>query len=280
MKRIIYFFLAIYCVAATNSVNAQTACQTSNGAITDTNSNCYAKPLVYKAKIYKVGVCKSQPVAPTQLSPIDLSSCTAVFTNDSGYEASLNYGAPVNLIGITTKPTIGNYSYTYAIVDPTFKVTSKFTFSANRTNKPSNGAPTSGVVCWSKAGIFYSFRSSLIKDLVDCGTEAQSAPSETLSKTNALGVTNNLPLTTKNFSTFTGYLVDQNFKTATTTEGSMGTTAYIIAVAPSNISITSSTNVLDISFDVTNGTTLEINNIGYQIEAFGVGPVTPVITIK
>jgi hypothetical protein len=37
---------------------------------------------------------------------------------------------------------------------------------------------------------------------------------------------------------------------------------------------------MPVSFDITNGATLEINGIGTQIEAFGVGPFSPVFTVK
>jgi hypothetical protein len=213
-----------------------------------------------------------------------LSSCTAVFANDSGHEVTIRKGTPNALSGTITQPATGTYTYAYAIVDPVFKITSQFSFSQTRTNIPSSGSASSGTVCWSKSGIFFSFRSSNAKDLVDCGTSASAVPAETLSKVNALGVENNIAQTTKVFPTpsgnMTGYLVDSSIKTAALSPDGMGTVSYIVGVVPSAITITSSTTTLDISFDITNGTTVEINGAGTRIEAFGVGPFTPVFSVK
>ena len=284
MNKTLQLLICINFLFFSQFVSAQTSCQTSSGAITDTNVNCYAQPITYKTKIYRIGLCTSQPTPPTSNTAMGLSSCTAVFSNDSGHEVTIRKGTPTALSGTITQPATGTYSYAYAIVDPVFKTTSQFSFSPTRTNIPSSGSATSGAVCWSKSGIFFSYRSSSAKDLIDCGTSIAAVPAETLSKVNALGVENNVAQSTKVFSTpsgnMTGYLVDTSIKTAVLSPDGMGTVSYIVGVVPSTITITSSTTLLDISFDITNGTTVEINGTGTRIEAFGVGPFSPVFSVN
>lgn len=284
MKKFLQLPIAIVVVLFSQAVGAQSSCQTYLGAITDTNVNCLAEPISYKTKIYRVGLCTSQPTAPTTNTAVILSSCTAVFANDSGHEVTIRKGASTALYGTITQPASGTYTYAYAIVDPIFKTSSKFTFDSTRTNIPSAGPPSSGTVCWSKLGTFHSYRSGDATNLIDCGSASTAMPAETSTTVNALGVSNNAALTTNIFSTpsgnLTAYLLDVSMKTANLSPDGLGTIKYILGIVPTTITISNSTKTLDVSFDITNGTTLEINNKGTRIEAFGVGPFAPVFSVK
>jgi hypothetical protein len=236
-----------------------------------------------KTTIFKVGLCTAQPTAPTLNTPIDLSSCQTVFQNNSGSEISVVKGVATTLNGTITKPPVGSYTYSYVIVSPVFKLSTLLTFTPARTNIPSSGSPSSGTVCWSKQGDFYSYRSTRATDLVECGSVAPSTISETSSKTNVAGVdSQNNPLMSKDFGSITAYLVDSSFKTAVSAASSMGNVSYVVGVMPASTPwvVNTSTKNLDISLNITTGATVEINNIGTQIEAFGSGPFTPVITLN
>jgi hypothetical protein len=283
MKKSIALFSLIGSIGFAHNSFAQTACQTSNGAVTDTNQNCWAQPQSLKTTIFKIGLCTAQPTAPTSSTPIDLSSCQTVFLNSSGSEISIVKGVATTLSGTITKPAVGSYTYAYAIVSPVFKQSTLLTFTPARTNLPSSGAPSSGTVCWSKQGDFYSYRSTRATDLVECGSVAPSSIGETSSKSNVVGVdSQNNPLMSKDLGSITAHLVDSTYKTAVSSAGSMGNISYVVGVMPASSPwvVSASTKNLDISFNVTSGTTVEINDIGTQIEAFGSGPFSPVITLN
>lgn len=283
MKNSIVLFFLVGSIGYAQHSFAQSACQMSNGAVTDTNQNCWAQPQSLKTTIFKIGLCTAQPTAPTSSAPIDLSSCQTVFQNNAGSEISVVKGVSTTLSGTITKPPVGSYTYSYVIVSPVFKQSTLLTFSPARSNLPSSGAPSLGTVCWSKQGDFYSYRSTRATDLVECGLVAPSTIGETSSKTNVATVdSQNNPLMSKDFGSITAYMVDSSYKIAVSSAGSMGNVSYVVGVMPSTTPwvVSTSTKNLDISLNITSGTTVEINNIGTQIEAFGAGPFTPVITLN
>jgi hypothetical protein len=264
-----------------NLTFAVDSCQTTNGAITDSNANCYAEPQEYYTTIYKLGLCTSRPTAPTSTTAVDLSSCTTVFENTSGTKVKIIKGTPTKLTGTVTRPPNGTYTYAIALVGPEFELKTILTFtSPARSNYPASGSASTGSVCWSREGTFYSNRSALIADLVDCGSSVGSSYGLMKSRVNALdGDGHGNSIMTKDFGTMTGYMLTAANKLASSGAGTMGTVDKILAVVPSTSVVKSTSTKLDISFSITQGTTVEMNNMGTAIEAFGVGPFFPVITV-
>lgn len=279
MNRYAFILIAIFFNEICFAQAAQAPCKMSNGAITDTD-NCWAQPQTLKTTIYKIGLCTAKPTAPTVSSAIDLSSCQTVFESNTGVEVSVVKGLSSKLSGKITTPPIGTYTYSYTIVSPTIKTSTILTFATDRSNWPTSGPASMGRVCWSQQGNFYSLRSSVLTDLVQCGNGAPSYIGETNSHINMFDISNNIPVMTKDFGTIVGHLVDSNYKTATSSPSSLGTISYIIGVMPGNPSwvVTSSTKNLDFSLNITLGTAIDM--YGTKIEAFGSGPFNPIITLN
>jgi hypothetical protein len=266
-----------------NLTFAVDSCQTTNGAITDSNANCYAEPQEYYTTIYKLGLCTSRPTAPTSNTAVDLSSCTTVFENTSGTKVKIVKGMPTKLTGTVTRPPNGSYPYAIALLAPEFELKTSLTFLQSRSNYPSSGVPaTSGTVCWSRTGTFYSNRSVRARDLVDCGSAVGSNNGLIKSVANAMDVDGSgNSIMTKDFGSVIGYLLTSTNTLASSSPGSIGTIDKILGLvpAPSPIVVTSSSTKLDISFSISRGATVEMDSLGMAIEAFGVGPFLPVISV-
>ena len=92
-------------------------------------SSCMKTPVIYKTRIYELGLCTDDPLSGTTGSgnnitsdyEIDLSTCAKTFEAENGTLVDLStIGAPQALIGKDTRPPVGNYPYAYVKLSNTF----------------------------------------------------------------------------------------------------------------------------------------------------------------
>ena len=277
------FLVVLFLLALTQLAKAQSSCNTVNGEITDTNANCMAEPKELYITIYKLGLCTTPPAAPTASTAIEFSRCAIIFENSSGARVRIIKGTPTKLDGVVKRPSNGTYSYSFAVLSPYSEIKTILRFDQDRQNYPAAGqTATSGRVCWSRAGRFYSNRIGHISDLVDCGSTVGSSYGFTTQVTNALGAdgSGNGDVS-RDFGVLTGYLVQSNYKLATSIPNDIGTIDKLVAVIPMTtpLTVTRSTKGMDFSASISTGAMIEMNNLSTTIESFGQGQLLPIFTL-
>ena len=97
--------------------NTANDCNTASGS-------CPVTPTKFSAKIYKVAVCTSNPMADNQVLDWTGNGCTDVYNSTNGEETGDIFsatGATLTAANITV-PSSGTYSYVAALFDIDFKV--------------------------------------------------------------------------------------------------------------------------------------------------------------
>ena len=92
-------------------------------------SSCLKTPVIYKTRIYELGLCTDDPLSGTTGSgnditsdyAIDLSTCVKTFEAENGSLVDLStIGTPQVLVGQDIKPPVGRYPYAYVKLSNTF----------------------------------------------------------------------------------------------------------------------------------------------------------------
>lgn len=168
IKIFLYFLIILFCLVSKTYAGAISYCakngDSPGNSISET-SDCLAQPDIQKVTYYRIALCTSQPTAPTDLKPIDLSSCKDIFKNPSGSTITINKNVTTNLTGNTALNNggglnlpPGTYTYLYAEVDPSFQIQKVAYFSSTRNGM---GSSSSGVKCWSLPVRTYTWTASL-----------------------------------------------------------------------------------------------------------------------
>lgn len=250
---------------------APTLCDYSSNAIADSNTSaCLSTPSTYKKIIYEIGLCKSEPQAPTVVNKFDLNNCTAVFKKIDGQEIFVTKGKGFDLSSdYTTAPPIGFYTHAYAILAPTIEISGSFKFQSDRTPKYSGSGTGVGTLCWSKNGTVYSLDASRADMPFDCGP--YSALAQIIANGKIINHINSFSGFGPEYYTesldpkrrYKAYLLTSDLKMASSADlgtfGLEGTRVErLLGVTPlgSGISVDRRTTGLDISFQVTRGATI------------------------
>lgn len=281
--------------------NCTTVLIGDNRAISSTEQ-CYIEPGNYTVAIHEVGLCTSLPEAPSTQRAIALSPlCTRVFVSDqaAGSEVLTRKGVSTPLTGSVSRPPSAQYSYAYVIMEPYVKIKTTHSFSAPRFARRSNlGDPLRGPgpLCWSMTGNRFSYSEADTADLIGCGTAEN--------KNTGLGPITNwinslegataaeLP---SEAGTLQLYLLNQEEKLATSYledavhpgMSSMGNVKRLLAFIPVATTVTDEATGLDISFNVSQGASVEMyprpGDLTFkdvEVSAYAVGPFAPRITVK
>jgi hypothetical protein len=280
MNILIKTIFGFFAIVLHSTIWAQSPCPKTGSAINNKTQSCYTQPTEYYMTIYKVGLCTTQPTAPSANSPADFSSCTTVYENTSGSRMQIVKGTSSALLGGTmTRPANSNYPYGYVIVAPQFeiKTSSKF-LSAT----PALGGG-SGDTCWSTAGTAYVIPTTP-PTYAKCGYSIGNDNDVTIQKMNSLGPTQTY---SASFPTSAGqvsaFLVKNDLTLGSTAApGSMGDITKMIGVAPMNLAVTASTTTMNTSYDVSNGTTVIFANVNGTdtLVYFGGGPFAVLMTLQ
>jgi hypothetical protein len=245
-----------------NASSAASCTTTGSGAIADSNTICYTEPATYVTTVYEIGLCRSEPSAPTASVAMDLTTnCVATFQSATGVEVSVRKGAPTALSGGTiTAPPAGTYTYGYAILSPTFRISGSFDFESSRRPEQLPSA-TAGTKCWTTTGETYLYTPTLVMP-IECGTTPPSSPGEVTSKINSFSETQ----ADYDFQrvdtdgTHKAYLLTSGLKLGSSvTDSSFGTgstaVSRMVGLAPMQVTVTSSTQTMDLAIAMSKGAT-------------------------
>ena len=252
-----------------------TCAESSAGVISEgaANESCGDEPTSYGIVIYNVYLCTAAPTAPTIASSLDLSSCVEVFSNSSGYSASLSTGAAVNLSGTATRPPNGTYTHGIVKMDNTFAITASKQFEVAYNGQVSGN----GVHCSTTDGSGTAAAGSSPNNTTICGDSPVTAGTFTETLTsfdnpfNATATANNVAGTGANI---TAYLVDTDQNLAAN-EAEVDKLHGVVEFA-SSATVTSATTNVDLSFNVGEG--MSVDGVGGSM-FFGSGPFQATLTV-
>jgi hypothetical protein len=267
---------------------AENAIESAAGVITyQGNENaigdCAFAPDGYQVTIYEMGLCTSEPTAPTTSSAYETDTCSTVINSPSGQTINLAAGAEMTLTDVT-RPTNGTYTHAYMVLGNSFgiTVTKQFTNTMHRYN-----TSTSGNFCWSTTGSEHNSDYGSPANpttFASCGDEEDAAPAmytEILDQFDT-DTYNYGPVSVES-GNLTAYLVtDSNdrlvssIRTADRIFGkqTLGTAAEVTSTSSSFV----------VSFGVNQATSTQMSDEGtantYDVIAFGSGPFSAFITVE
>ena len=256
--------------------DSKAACaESSSGVISEAaaNASCQDEPTSYGIVIYNVYLCTAAPTAPTVASSIDLTNCEEVFSNSSGYSASLSTGAAVSLSGTATRPSDGTYTHGVIIMDNTFAITASKQFEVAYNGQVSGN----GVYCATADGSGTAAAATSPTNTSICGTSAVTAGTFTETLTSfdnpftATATATNVAGTGANI---TAYFVDTDENLAAA-EAVVDKLHGVVEFA-SSATVTSSTTNVDLSFNVGEGMSVDGTD---GIMFFGSGPFQATLTV-
>ncbi|MEI8032516.1 MAG: hypothetical protein WCH05_04130 [Chlorobiaceae bacterium] len=308
-KRFITLLLALSSLLIGQRALASTPSGTPDpvtGYITDTD-DCTITPDQYYMTVYRVGLGNSLPAAPTTSSPIDFSGFVTVFESSSGWREQVKKGISAPLTGTKIRPPSGTYTFAYVELAPKIEVKAKARFntarwqlinSATYTNGTYNNyKENAGAYFWSKNGSTYNWGNPPF-GLVGHGATVDNT-TYAVTKHFMNSIATDSELYSADFKingvTASAYLVNSSYKLASgaaalPSANPMGDIARIIAIMPVTLTVTAENTGLNISFNVSNGSTIHMNHpsnsgrAGYTngdvaIDCFGAGPFEPIITV-
>ena len=270
-------------------LSEENAIESAAGVITyQGNENaigdCAFAPDGYQVTIYEMGLCTSDPTAPTTSSAYETDTCSTVINSPSGQTINLAAGSELTLTDVT-RPTNGTYTHAYMVLGNYFgiTVTKQFTNTMHRYD-----TATSGNFCWTTSGTKYNSDwggpPANPTTFANCGTEGEAAPAmytEILDDFDE-DTYNYGPVSVES-GNLTAYLVtdsnDRLVNAVKTADRIFGKQTLGTAVEVTN---TSSTFV--VSFGVNQATSPHMSNEGslntYDVIAFGSGPFSAFITVE
>ena len=270
-------------------LSEENAIESAAGVITyQGNENaigdCVFAPDGYQVTIYEMGLCTSDPTAPTTSSAYETDTCSTVINSPSGQTINLAAGSELTLTDVT-RPTNGTYTHAYMVLGNYFgiTVTKQFTNTMHRYD-----TATSGNFCWTTSGTKYNSDwggpPANPTTFANCGTEGEAAPAmytEILDDFDE-DTYNYGPVSVES-GNLTAYLVtdsnDRLVNAVKTADRIFGKQTLGTAVEVTN---TSSTFV--VSFGVNQATSPHMSNEGslntYDVIAFGSGPFSAFITVE
>jgi len=246
--------------------------------------DCAFAPDEYTVTIYEMGLCTSEPTAPTTSSAYETGTCSTVINSSSGQTINLAAGAELTLTDVT-RPTNGTYTHAYMVLGNEFgiKVTKQFSNTMHRYN-----TSTSGNFCWTTSGTEHnsdwSGTPANPTTFANCGDEEDAAPAtytEILDQFDT--ATYNYGPVSVESGNLTAYLVtdsnDRLVSAVKTADRIFGKQTLNTAAVVTN---TSSSFV--VSFGVNQATSTNMSDEGsadtYDVLAFGSGPFSAFITVE
>ena len=270
-------------------LGAENAIESAAGVITyQGNENaigdCAFAPDEYTVTIYEMGLCTSDPTAPTTSSAYALDTCSTVINSPSGQTINLAAGSELTLTDVT-RPTNGTYTHAYMVLGNSFgiKVTKQFTNTMHRYD-----TATSGNFCWTTSGTEHnsdwSGTPANPTTFANCGTEGEAAPATYTEILDAFDTdTYNYGPVSVESGNLTAYLVtdsnDRLVNAVKTADRIFGKQTLNTAAE-----VTSASSSFVVSFGVNQATSPHMSDEGssntYDVIAFGSGPFSAFITVE
>ena len=271
------------------SLSSENAIESEAGVITyQGNENaigdCAFAPDGYQVTIYEMGLCTSEPTAPTTSSAYAVDTCSTVINSPSGQTINLAAGSELTLTDVT-RPTNGIYTHAYMVLGNSFgiTVTKQFTNTMHRYN-----TATSGNFCWTTSGTEHnsdwSGTPANPTTFANCGDEEDAAPATYTEILDHFDTdTYNYGPVSVESGNLTAYLVtdsnDRLVNAVKTADRIFGKQTLNTAAVVTN---TSSSFV--VSFGVNQATSTNMSDEGsadtYDVLAFGSGPFSAFITVE
>ena len=239
-------------------INTVNHCNTSSG-------ECPVTPTKFSAKIYRVALCTSNPMALGE-TVVDWegNGCVDVYNSTTGEETGDIFsetGATLSAENISI-PTIGEYSYVAALFDKDFKVGSHhMVYSAAggplnsiRYVSTSTGGATAGIVGDEEmvTGEFNTFTPA-----IKCSDGANET---TRTATTSLGNNSNYGSFLSGGESFYGRILTSNYDLATGNAGSINNNnayclgaKYLLSIVDKTTEITASTTGIHLKILAPNG---------------------------
>ena len=270
-------------------LGAENAIESAAGVITyQGNENaigdCAFAPDEYTVTIYEMGLCTSDPTAPTTSSAYALDTCSTVINSPSGQTINLAAGSELTLTDVT-RPTNGTYTHAYMVLSNSFgiKVTKQFTNTMHRYN-----TATSGNFCWTTSGTEHnsdwSGTPANPTTFANCGDEEDAAPATYTEILDHFDTdTYNYGPVSVESGNLTAYLVtdsnDRLVNAVKTADRIFGKQTLNTAAE-----VTSTSSSFVVSFGVNQATSPHMSDEGssntYDVIAFGSGPFSAFITVE
>lgn len=276
------FRLAIFSLALLGSgAWAQNACTTSGGAITNNSDYCNTQSDNYTVTLYRVGICTSQPTAPTTDAAAGLSSCATVYDNPAGSEVTIVGSVASALAGAFTRPPNAVYTHVYAAIAPQVKVKAQMTFNTSRTGAV-GGA---GTKCWTREATHYFKAAAGPVGTSNCG-DAVSGQGIVTSIVNTLADNVSGPVGYSTSITVAGagvtmYLTKSDYTLGTLADNdSLGTIGRLLVITNLGAqTITDATTGVELSFNTSEGAGPEFG-AGGAVSVITAGPIRPRFSIR
>ena len=270
-------------------LGAENAIESAAGVITyQGNENaigdCAFAPDEYTVTIYEMGLCTSDPTAPTTSSAYALDTCSTVINSPSGQTINLAAGSELTLTDVT-RPTNGTYTHAYMVLGNSFgiTVTKQFTNTMHRYD-----TATSGNFCWTTSGTEHnsdwSGTPANPTTFANCGDEEDAAPATYTEILDAFDTdTYNYGPVSVESGNLTAYLVtdsnDRLVNAVKTADRIFGKQTLNTAAE-----VTSTSSSFVVSFGVNQATSPHMRDEGssntYDVIAFGSGPFSAFITVE
>ena len=254
---------------ANGEINAQGVCETNPDSL---SSSCYVTPETYKARIYEMGLCTSDPLAGTYIeggdvvtnNTIDESTCTSTFESQSGSLVDISPGAVQTLTGENITPPPGTYPHAYIKLSNTLGLKGKQKVNDVTYYSSSDGTATTNIanyVEWDEKLIDF-----------EKGPECEPLAENRVmgaTETFTSGITGTMKAVLSHLS---------GGKYVGTTQADCGDSTRIFgSFAPTNpIVITSKTKGLQVTFTITDkGLSVIGGSTAGKVGRFSSGPFTP-----
>ena len=155
---------------------------TDDGNAIDANG-CAIAPDLYTLTIYEIGVCTAAPTAPTITDASDFSTCTTIFTNETGAVTDISINTSIDLDASIDLP-FGVYGFGYVILSNTLGITKIVNLTRDSTdpNVVLDNAGNPGQYCWTNGGTRYNSSSvwtvdkdAVVRNFTECSDTAGTA---------------------------------------------------------------------------------------------------------
>ena len=246
---------------------AEKTCTNGDVSVLALGDHCFTQPTYYGITVYEMGVCTSNPTAPTTTAKFDSSSCEAVFTSTTGSLVEVKNGVTSALSGTITRPPNGTYTYGYMRLNNTFHVRGSVDFGAAH-------ATITNRYCTSSTATTDNETESLGTCSATSGATAGLVSTELTDFSGG----NHSNLTSFTINSLTAYLLDSNQFLASSTETTQAGAEGLLGIQQFSSPVTFSDETLNMNaaLKVTQGMTVSVN--GANAVDFDSGPFVVVLS--
>ena len=272
MKNLKYFInllLISFTVVSFPLKAAELTC--TNGDVTGLGAAdyCYTEPTYYGITAYEMGVCTTNPAAPTTASTFDTSTCEVVFQSTAGSLVEVQNGVTSPLTGTVSRPPNGTYTYGYMRLNNTFLIKGSVDFGAAHGVISNRYCTSPTATTDNETGATGT-----------CSATAGATPGTVSTELTDFSGGDSSNLTSYTVGNLTAYLLDSNQFLATAAETTQAGAEGLLGIQQftSAITISDDTVSMDASLKVSQGMTISV--LGANSVGFDSGPFEVVMTVK